>query len=97
MPRFEYEIAINVMRSTVPAPAPFQALDELAAVLGFGSDHKGAWDSFLIDDPVDGVERRVRFVEDSFAVTKLAGMIPQILLLADLGEVTHEAHLARPL
>ena len=72
VPRYEYDLKINVLREGVPAPAPFQALDEVTAVLGFGDDHRGAWDSFLIDDPLDGTERRVRFVEDSFTVVKIA-------------------------
>jgi hypothetical protein len=71
-PRYEYAIKANVLRSEVAAPTPYQALNELTVLLGFIDDHKGAWDSFLFNDPVDGVQRRVRFVEDSLSVTRVA-------------------------
>ena len=74
-PRYTYRLRINFMRSAVAAPSPYQALNELTVIQGFIDDHKGQWDSFLFNDPVDGVQRRVRFTSDELTISRLVNNI----------------------
>jgi hypothetical protein len=59
-PRYRYRLSYTLRNDTM-APAPWQAYTEKAIVQKFVDDHRGEWDSFLIADPWDGVQRRVRF------------------------------------
>lgn len=70
-PRYRYRLKFNGLRSNKAAPAPNQAYTETALVLKFLNDHQGAWDSFLYVDPYDGVQRRVRLVEDSLVFERV--------------------------
>ena len=45
--------------------------DELATLTTFFETHKGQWDSFLFNDPVDAVQRRVRFQEDTLTLEQI--------------------------
>lgn len=56
-PRYQYGLSFNFLRADPP-------LAELQTLVDFFEAHYGRWDSFLLDDPYDGVQRRVRFVRD---------------------------------
>jgi hypothetical protein len=68
--RYRYSLRY-IVRESVPAPAPWQAYSERAALQKLFDDHVGSWDSFLYPDPVDGVSRRVRFEEDELPMRQL--------------------------
>jgi hypothetical protein len=59
-PRFRYRLRYTV-RAAKAAPAPWQAYSEAAIVQKWIDDHRGEWDSWLIADPWDGSQVRVRF------------------------------------
>jgi hypothetical protein len=77
-PRYRYTLRYNFLRQAVAAPSPYQAQTEVGVVLLFLDDHKGAWDSFLFDDPVDAIQRRVRFVEDSLRIERILGQVYEV-------------------
>ncbi|WP_445364893.1 DUF2460 domain-containing protein (plasmid) [Microbulbifer sp. ANSA001] len=56
-PRYKYRLRFNFLRSAPP-------MMELQQLVDFFEAHYGRWDSFLLDDPYDGVRRRVRFMHD---------------------------------
>ncbi len=64
-PRYRYKLRYNGLRTSVNAPSPWAAYTEFAIIQKFYDDHYGGFDSFLFDDPVDAVQRRVRFVPGS--------------------------------
>jgi hypothetical protein len=64
-PRRTFTISYKYLRNNVAAPSPYGANSETGVVLSFLDTHKGAWDSFLLPDPMGGSNVRVRFVEDS--------------------------------
>jgi hypothetical protein len=70
-PRYRYSLRY-IVRDAVAAPAPWQAYSERAALQKLFDDHVGSWDSFLYPDPVDGVQRRVRFDEDELPMRQMA-------------------------
>jgi hypothetical protein len=67
-PRYEFTLRFNFLRQK-----PEIGLDEVATLSEFMQRHKGQFDSFLFDDPVDGVQRRVRFASDEIEVTRFLG------------------------
>lgn len=73
--RYRFRITYPWLRQGVAAPSPFQAYSELGAVLYFLDTHRGSWDSFLFNDPVDSTQRRVRFDEDSLRVTRISDTV----------------------
>ena len=50
----------------------YGAFTEAATLLAFFDQHRGAWDSFLFNDPFDGTQRRVRFEQDRLPLTRFA-------------------------
>ena len=71
-PRYRYTLTFSLLRDSVAAPSPHQALSETAVVKSFFDQHYGQWDSFLFNDPIDSVQRRVRFASDSLTYEQLA-------------------------
>lgn len=61
------------LRGHVAAPSPWGAYSELGIVEWFHVAHKGSWDSFLVNDWKDGIQRRVHFVSDELPVEQIAG------------------------
>jgi hypothetical protein len=72
-PRFRYQLRFNFLRTSVAAPAPWQADSEAGVILQFLDDHRGAWDSFVFADPYDGVQRQVRFEQDTLVIQQVVG------------------------
>lgn len=71
-PKYSYNIKIEFLRQ---AGFSKQTLtDELQTLVNFYRLHHGKMESFLLVDPVDGVERRVRFDEDSLTLDRLFEM-----------------------
>lgn len=69
-PRYAYTLTLNFVRQ-----AGFSSVtpsDEAATLVAFFETHRGAWDSFLFDDPYDAVQRRVRFNGDELELERLA-------------------------
>ena len=58
--RFEYELRFARVNK-----------GEMAALSDHFTNHGGRRDSFLIDDPVDGVQRRVRFSDPELDVERI--------------------------
>ncbi len=73
--RYQYELKYNFLREGVVAPAPWNGYSEAQVVQRFASDHLGRFDSFTFTDIVTGAQVRVRFVEDSFKMTRIAAGI----------------------
>ena len=71
-PRYTYELTINFLRQAGWRMNMVQ--DELQTVTNFFTLHLGGWDSFLFNDPVDGVQRRVRFNDDTLTLTKIVNL-----------------------
>jgi hypothetical protein len=68
-PKYQYTLTINFLRQ---ANFSLQTVgDELVTLTNFYETHKGQWDSFLFNDPVDGVQRRVRFMQDSLDLEQI--------------------------
>jgi hypothetical protein len=66
-PRYHYELRMNFLRQ-----AAFNTIvDEVATLKAFFDMMLGAWDSFFFTDPVDGVQRRVRFEQDNMDLEQL--------------------------
>ncbi len=66
-PRYAYELKFNFLRQ-----AGYQSTqDEVAQLDSFFDTMIGSWDSFLLNDPVDGVQRRVRFVDDQLDLEQI--------------------------
>lgn len=63
-PRYRYTFEAQGL---VKAPT-----DQVAALLSHFEAHRGRWDSFLMTDPVDGVQRRVRFDQDDLPIVRIA-------------------------
>jgi hypothetical protein len=70
--RYRFNGSIWV-RDHVPAPAPWAAYSEMEIVEWFHTAHKGSWDSFLMNDWRDGIQRRVHFTSDELSEPKIAG------------------------
>lgn len=66
-PRYRYELRLNFLRQAVYNTAT----DEVAQLKTFFDTMLGSWDSFLFNDPVDGVQRRVRFEGDAMDLEQL--------------------------
>lgn len=49
--------------------------NQVQALLDHFEAHRGRWDSFLMTDPYDGVQRRVRFDQDDLEFTRVASGI----------------------
>lgn len=64
-PRYAYKLKFNVLRSVA-------ALQEVQTLMTFFETHRGRWDSFLFNDPYDGVQRRVRFDQDKLEAERIA-------------------------
>lgn len=64
-PRYAYKLKFNVLRSVA-------ALQEVQTLMTFFETHRGRWDSFLFNDPYDGVQRRVRFNQDKLEAERIA-------------------------
>ena len=66
-PRYRYELRLNFLRQ-----ATYNTVtDEVAQLKTFFDTMLGAWDSFLFNDPVDSVQRRVRFEQDNMDLEQL--------------------------
>jgi hypothetical protein len=50
-------------------------VDELSTLVTFFETHKGKWDSFLFNDPVDGAQRRVRFAQDNLDLERIVNLV----------------------
>lgn len=48
--------------------------NEYTDLFGFFEEHGGSQDSFLFTDPMDGIQRRVRFDQDELEVTSEPGL-----------------------
>lgn len=63
-PRYRYTVTYNFLRQAKNG-------DEAKTLLDFFEFHKGRHESFLLDDPKDGVRRRVRFDMDELSMDRL--------------------------
>jgi hypothetical protein len=71
-PRYRYKVKHNGLRDNVYCTTvPWTAYSEIGVVQKFLEDHYANFDSFLFEDPYDGVVRRVRFVDNSVTVTRV--------------------------
>ena len=68
VPIYRYEIPLNFLRQTTFYNA---SSDEVAQLKAFFETMRGKWDSFLFNDPVDGVQRRVRFDQDNIDMEQI--------------------------
>jgi len=59
-PIYDYSATFNFLRQDLSDTAR----DEALRLVSFFERHRGSFDSFLFDDPYDGVRRRTRFVND---------------------------------
>ena len=66
-PRYRYELRLNFLRQA----AYNTVTDEVAQLKTFFDTMLGSWDSFLFNDPVDSVQRRVRFEQDNMDLEQL--------------------------
>jgi len=83
-PRFRYEIPLDALRQDSD---PLK--DEVKKVLEtFWQAHGGRLQSFLFDDPLDGVRRRVRFDDDSPDLTRVYDKVwsMKLVLITVVGE-----------
>ena len=71
-PRYAYELTLNFLRQS--GFSVNTLLDEAAALSAFYVTHRGQWDSFLYNDPVDGVQRRVRFAQDNLDLKRIVNL-----------------------
>lgn len=73
-PRYTYHLKIEVARDNVDTNGNSVALasSEVGVLLAFLDVHLGSYDSFLFTDPYDGVQRRVRLIDDKMTITKFA-------------------------
>ena len=62
-PRYRYTVTFNFLRQGKNG-------DEAKTLLDFFEAHAGRFESFLFDDPKDGVQRRVRFDMDELELEK---------------------------
>jgi hypothetical protein len=62
-PRYRYEMTFNFMRKS---PS-----DEAKLLTDFVTAHRGKLDNFLLDDPYDSVQRRVRFDSDDVEIERI--------------------------
>lgn len=63
-PRYKYTLTFNFLRQGLNS-------DEADTLRGFFARHLGSWDSFLLNDPYDDVQRRVRFDGDELEMSRL--------------------------
>jgi Conserved hypothetical protein 2217 (DUF2460) len=77
-PRFRYNLTYNVLRTYVSAPAPWDSDSEIGVVLQFLDDHLGPYDSFLFQDPYDGIQRTVRFESDTLTIQQVVKGVWQV-------------------
>lgn len=73
-PRYKYRLSFEFLRADPP-------LQELQQLVAFFEDHYGQWDSFLLDDPYDNVQRRVRFARDDLDVERFLHMVWELKTL----------------
>jgi hypothetical protein len=72
-PRYSYQLNLNFVRQS--GFSVNTLVDELITLVTFFETHKGKWDSFLYNDPVDGVQRRVRFDMDELTLERLFNLV----------------------
>lgn len=72
-PRYRYSLNLNFVRQS--GFSVNTLVDEVAILNAFFEAHLGTWDSFLFNDPVDGVQRRVRFVSDELSLERIANLV----------------------
>jgi hypothetical protein len=75
-PRYKYVVQVNFMRSNGPDG------DEGYRLIDFLDQHAGRFDSFLLDDPYDGVQRRVRFDDDALLTARVLDGVWEALKIA---------------
>lgn len=63
-PRYKYTLDFNFLRQGLNS-------DEAETLRGFFARHLGSWDSFLLNDPYDSTQRRVRFDMDEITMQRL--------------------------
>ena len=63
-PRYRYTVSFNFLRQAKNG-------DEAKTLLDFFDAHKCSHESFLLNDPKDGVQRRVRFDMDEMDLERL--------------------------
>lgn len=66
-PRYRYTLNVSLRQH--------DAYAEVAAFVGFVLAVAGRYDSFLFDDPYDGVRRRCRFDADDFELSRLSSSV----------------------
>jgi hypothetical protein len=69
-PIYRYRVKMTC-RANVQAPAPNQAYTEPGVIVYWFETHRGRFDSYLYDDPYDGVQRRVIFSSDSLRMRRI--------------------------
>ena len=68
-PLYNYQITIEFLRQGTVNPH-HAAYSEAQTLVGFFNTNMGAWDTFTFTDPLDGIQRTVRFSEDTLAITR---------------------------
>jgi hypothetical protein len=79
-PRYKWSLQYDFLRQNVNAVSTggsYTNGDEVNTLHQFFMVHQGQWDSFLFNDPVDGVQRRVRFDQDGLRLTRRVDQIWQ--------------------
>jgi hypothetical protein len=72
-PRYSYQLNLNFVRQS--GFSVNTLVDELSTLVTFFETHKGKWDSFLFNDPVDGAQRRVRFAQDNLDLERIVNLV----------------------
>ncbi len=71
-PRYRYSLNLNFVRQGGYSVNTLS--DEVVTLNAFFDTHLGTWDSFLFNDPVDGVQRRVRFASDELTLERIVNL-----------------------